>query len=246
MRVLLIDDEPAANQALRSILDRAHPDIDVVATASTIREALRSIEEHQPELLFLDINLPDGLGFDLVRHLPAAPRPEIIFVTSETSYAIQAIKVAALGYLLKPVDAEDLSGAIRNATERIRQKGSEYRLRALLSNLETQDDSHQQISIPSDQGVEFVKAGDILYCEGVDGYTSIKIRGDGSRLSSYSIGEYRKMLEPYGFRAVHRSYVVNRLHVTGWRSGGELVLRNGETIPVSRRRRDGIRKWLRD
>ena len=227
------------------MLNRGHPNIDIVATATTIREGLRCIETHQPELLFLDINLPDGLGFDLIRHLPASQRPEIIFVTSEESYAMQAIKVAALGYLVKPVDPEDLANAITNAAERIRQKNSEERLRALLSNLATRDGSHQQISIPSDQGVDFVKAGDILYCEGVDGYTRIKIWRGGSHLSSYSIGEYRKMLEPYGFRATHRSYLVNRVYVTGWRTGGELVLRNDDTIPVSRRRRGDIQKWLR-
>ena len=244
MQALLIDDEPAANQALGAMLRRGHPTITVIGMATNVGEGLQKILTNKPDLVFLDINLPDGKGFDLVRQLPSDQRPEIIFVTSDHNYAMQAIKVAALGYLVKPVDAAELATSIQHAEDRIRQKNSERRLQALLANLDATSNAQQQISIPSDQGVAFVRAGDILYCEGVNGYTSIKTRNGKQHLSSYSIGEYRKMLEPYDFRAVHRSFVVNRLHVTGWGNGGVLTLINGEQVPISRRKKEIVQRWL--
>lgn len=243
---LLIDDEPAANRALENLLKKGGHPIIVKGVAMSIASGLQKIDDLNPDLLFLDINLPDGRGFDLVRRLPDDSRPEIIFVTSEENYAMQAIKVAALGYLLKPVDPQELAAAVELAKTRIRQKNSEQRLRALMDNLKDSNHATKQISIPSEKGVEFVTAGNIVYCKGVDGYTHIQLIKEGSRLSSYSIGEYRKMLESYGFFAVHRSYLVNRLHVNGWVDSGTLKLKNHETVSVSRRRKAAVAAWLND
>ncbi|NJC25469.1 LytR/AlgR family response regulator transcription factor [Neolewinella antarctica] len=244
IKALLIDDEPAASRALGVMLRTAHPEIHISGVATTVREGLSSTITHQPDLLFLDINLPDGRGFDLIRQLRPESRPEIIFVTSAEEYAMQAIKVAALGYLVKPIDPVELTQSIAVAKIRIRQRNGERRLRALLSNLDRADNATKQISIPSEKGVEFVEAGNILCCQGVDGYTSIELSDGSKRLSSYSIGEYRKMLAPYGFFAVHRSYLVNRVHVTGWADTSTLRLKNSRLIDVSRRKKAAVKAWL--
>ena len=244
IEAVLIDDEPAANRSLTAMLDRAHPEINITGMAMTVRDGINLIERLAPQLIFLDINLPDGRGFDLVRQLPGIVRPEIIFVTSEENYAMQAIKVAALGYLLKPVDTRELAQSVAIASMRIRQRNSEHRLNALMSNLAERDVATKQISIPSEKGVAFVRAGDIIYCTGVDGYTSIHLTDGARHLSSYSIGEYRKMLEPFGFYAVHRSHLVNRAHVRGWVDGGHLRMANAKSIAVSRRRKEAVSDWL--
>ena len=244
IKALLVDDEPAANRSLSGMLERGHPGIDIVGQAESVADALRKIDTHKPELLFLDINLPDGTGFDVVRRLRDDARPEVIFVTSEENHAMQAIKVAALGYLVKPVSATELLASIELAKVRIRQRNSEQRLHALMSNMEQSSNASKQIGIPSEKGVEFVQSGEIVYCEGVDGYTSILLDDGSKRLSSYSIGEYRKMLEHYGFFAVHRSYLVNRMHVRGWADMGHLRLKNNIEIGVSRRRKAAVDKWL--
>lgn len=246
MTALLIDDEPAANVALANLLKRHHPEVTILGTAASLGIGLRKVNDLRPDLLFLDINLPDGKGFDLVRNLAPDARPEVIFVTSEDAYLKQAIRIAAVGYVVKPIAVDELQTAMANAEVRIRQRNSEARLQAMLDNLEGDDLSRKQVGIPSDRGVEFVFAGDIIYCEGVDGYTSIKLRDGSSRLSSYSIGEFRKILEPLGFFAVHRSYLANRLHVTGWASGLQLTMMNQATIPVSRRRKPKVVSWLDD
>ena len=240
----LIDDEPAAGRLLQSLLRDRHPEVDVLGVASTVQAAVECIEARKPDLLFLDINLPDGRGFEVLRHLPVERRPEVIFVTSEASYALQAIKVAALGYLVKPVDPDELAATLTTAKVRIRQRNSEERLRTLLGNLDQADRKNQRIGIPSEQGVEFVDAVDIIYCKGVDGYTSIVLQDGSRRLSSYSIGEYRKMLESMDFFGVHRSFLVNKQHVSGWADGATLLLSNRDRISVSRRRKGAVTDWL--
>ena len=244
MTALLIDDEPAANIALTNLLRRHHPEVNIVGIAASLGEGLTKVNQLRPDLLFLDINLPDGKGFDLVRNLAPDSRPEVIFVTSEDAYLKQAIRIAAVGYVVKPVAVDELQTSMANARVRIRQRNSEVRLQAMLDNLEDNDLARKQVGIPSDRGVEFVLAGDILFCEGVDGYTSIKLDDGSNRLSSYSIGEFRKILEPLGFFAVHRSYLANRSHVKGWDGGLQLTMANRATIPVSRRRKPKVVTWL--
>lgn len=244
MKAILIDDEPAAITSLRKILVENCPKVSVIGEAFSVREALKKIEELSPDVLFLDIQMPGGSGFDLVRLLPKGNRPEIIFVTSQDQYSMQAIKVAALGYLLKPVIEGEMREAVELAGERIRQKNSELRLEALLSNLETNENARKKIGIPSGSGLEFVDAGDILFCEGQEGYTRIHLKNRKERLSSYSIGEYRKLLMPYDFFAVHRSYLVNRYHVVKHDRSGSVTLSNGEVIAISRRRKEAVSNWL--
>lgn len=245
IKALLIDDEPAANRTLRTMVKRGHPEFRVLGEGRSVTDGLAKIQTFHPDLIFLDINLPDGSGFDLIKKLPVGKRPEVIFVTSEENYALQAIKVAALGYLIKPVNASELAETIELAKVRIRQKNIEQRFQALKNNLEQDTSATKQIGIPSEHGVEFVAAGEILYCSGVEGYTKIQLTNAENRLSSYSIGEYRKMLSPYGFFIVHRSYLVNRQHVVGWFNSTHLKLSNGEKIAVSRRRKREVDAWLK-
>lgn len=245
MITILIDDEPAANIELHGMLRKSHPNLSVAGSANNIRDGLQKIEAIKPDLIFLDIEMPGGSGFDLIRQLKKGSRPEIIFVTSQSNYAIQAFSCAALGYLLKPVERASLAEAIAVAEERIRQKNNEQRLETLLENLKISDSSKKKIGIPHDRGVEFVTAGSIIYCEGEERYTRIHLKEDGSRLSSYSIGQYRKMLLNHDFYPIHRSILVNRNYVKGINRTGKLELITHQKLTVSRRRRTEVEAWLK-
>lgn len=244
MNALLIDDETAAISELRNRLQAAHPSIRIVGEAMNVRDGLEKITQLQPDLLFLDIEMPGGNGFELVRQLPPNHRPEIIFVTSQGAYALQAFRVAALSYILKPVDAAELKAAVDLAAIRLREKNSGQRLEVLLENMRTDNPADKRIGIPSEDGVEFVEASEIIYCEGVEGYTRFHLKPGKTRLSAYSIGHYHKMLEPYDFFAIHRSFLVNRQHVANYVNSGLLNLSNGSQLEVSRRRRGAVRDWL--
>jgi two-component system LytT family response regulator len=242
---ILIDDEPAAIIELHGMLRKNHPNLSVAGSADNIRDALQKIEAIKPDLIFLDIEMPGGSGFDLIRQLNKGSRPEIIFVTSQSNYAIQAFSCAALGYVLKPVERAPLAEAIAVAEERIRQKNNEQRLETLLENLKTSDSSKKKIGIPHDRGVEFVPAGSIIYCEGEERYTRIHLKEDGTRLSSYAIGQYRKMLIDHDFYPIHRSILVNRNYVKGINRTGQLELTTHQKLTISRRRRAEVEAWLK-
>jgi two-component system LytT family response regulator len=244
MKTLLVDDEFAAISELKGKLQAFFPGIKIAGEATNVKEALQKIEELEPELIFLDIEMPEGNGFDLVRKLKRDRRPEIIFVTSQPDYALQAFDVAALSYLLKPIDDEALKKAIALGMKRIDEKNSSKRLEALLFNMNSREAKLKKVGIPSDTGVEFVFAGDIICCEGENGYTRIYLIDGHTRLSSYSIGEFSKMLKPFNFYPVHRSYLANYQHVRAYGNSGSLEMSNGKIIDVSRRRRPEVMKWL--
>ena len=245
MTALLIDDEPAANAGLRRLLQQHHRMIDIVGEAANVPEGLQKISQLRPDLIFLDIEMPPSNGFELVRQLPQDLRPEVIFVTSRGEHALQAFNCAALGYVLKPVERENLATTVARAAALIEQKNSAQRLETLLKNLDTKADEDLTISIPQDSRVEFVRAGNITHCSGEDGYTRIHLDGRKSLLSSYPIGQYGKMLTTDDFMLVHKSFVVNRKYVSRWSAQYELQLSTGEKVPVGRRRKKPVSKWLK-
>lgn len=243
MNTLIIDDEPAANAELKKMLKSAHPQVNIVGQATNISEGLLKIRQLKPDLLFLDIEMPGGTGFDLIRQLGRDSRPEIVFVTSRNEFALRAFNCAVLDYVLKPVEPKVLASAVKRAEERLHQKNSSRRLEALLTNMNATTNSEKQIGIPNDSGVEFVRAGNIICCQGIDGYTRIYLTDGSKRTSSYPIGHYKKMLPTPDFFMTHRSFVVNRQHVLNL-SGDELALNQGLTAEVSRRRKKLVEGWL--
>jgi two-component system LytT family response regulator len=243
MNTLIIDDEPAANTELKKMLKSAHPQVHIVGQATNISEGLLKISQLLPDLLFLDIEMPGGSGFDLIRQLGKEYRPEIVFVTGRNEFALQAFNCAVLDYILKPVEPKALASAVKRAEERLHQKNSAQRLEALLANIDTNDNSKKQIGVPNETGVEFVKSGNITCCQGIEGYTRIHLVDGSKRISSYPIGHYKKMLPTPDFFMTHRSFVVNRQHVLNI-SGYELALGQGLTVEISRRRKKLVEAWL--
>lgn len=237
---VLIDDEPAAITSLRRQIEEFCPALDIVGTANGVTTGLEVIERLRPELLFLDIEMPDGSGFDLIDRLPRAHRPQIIFATSQESYALEAIRRATLHYLLKPVELAELLVAVELARQRLEEKNSHQRMEALLANLKQPGATTNSIGVPSETGVDFVEVGRITHCEGVDRCTRIHIMDDTPLLSSYSLGQFKRLLEGYDFLVVHRSFLVNLKHIRRYDKAGSLTLANGRVIPVSRRRRQEI------
>lgn len=245
MTALLIDDEPAANVRLRDLLTTNHPDIHLLGEAGGVAEGLHKIEQHRPDLIFLDIEMPPSTGFELVRELPRDVRPEVVFVTSRKEHALQAFQCAALGYILKPVKTEELAQTVELVRERIHHKNSEQRLNTLLKNLDTQDDQDKRLSVTVNGEMKFLRLGTILCCRGEDRYTRIYLSDGSSVLSSYPVGQYARMLEELDdFLITHRSWLVNRRFVQGWASVSELRLTNGVLAGVSKRHKKEVKRWL--
>jgi len=243
MRAIIVDDEPANIENLRALLQRYCPQVTIIGSATNNSDAAALINQHQPDLLFLDIQLKDDSGFNLLKLVPEKSF-EVIFVTAFDNYGIQAIKFAALDYLLKPVDIDELTTAVKKA-EKSRDKQHNRQLDILLSHVKN-DKQPLKIALPQQKEIRYVALNDIIRCEADNTYTFFYLNNGDRILISRSIKEYTDLLEPNGFIRTHQSHLVNVTFIKSWlkEDGGMLLLNNGDKIPVSRPNRDKLRLVL--
>lgn len=235
MNAILIDDESKATKILQNMLEEFCPQVKIVATADSAATALPLITIHQPDLLFLDVMMPEVSGFDLLRQLPNLDM-EVIFVTSYDSFALDAIKFCAIGYILKPIRESELIIAVNKAQIKINEKKENFRNKQLLQNLVNPNSPNNKIGIPTDRGLEFMEAGSIIRCEGIQRCTKV-VSNNSSILSSYNLGEFRKLLETYNFYTPHKSHLISLDHIVRYDKEGFIEMSDKEQVPVSRRRR---------
>lgn len=244
INALLIDDEPKALAILKNKLERTCPNISVVGETQNPIEALQLIETLQPQLLFLDIAMPQMSGFDMLAQIEN-PSFEIIFITAFDSYAIEAIRHCAIGYLVKPVANEDLIVAVSKAEQNIQDKTALKKNKLLLENLSVRTFQQKKVVVPTQDGLEFIQISEIIHCEGTDGYTRIHFIDRKPILSSHSIGYFHKLLENQNFYLVHKSYLINLDHVEKYLNEGYVLLIENHKIPVSRNRRNDFLQYLK-
>lgn len=233
---LLVDDEPKSIAILKNKLERLCPNLIIIGETGNPKKALNLIKDLQPQLLFLDIAMPEMSGFDLLAAIDT-PSFEVIFVTAFDNYAIDAINHCAIGYLVKPVENEDLVATVDKAIQNIEEKTALEKNRLFIENLDIQTFQKKKMVIPTQDGLEFVKIKEIVHCEGEEGYTKIYFKQRKPILSSYSIGHFNMLLENHEFYLVHKSHLVNLIHIDKYLNEGYVILTNNFKIPVSRNRR---------
>lgn len=244
LTAILIDDERKALAILKNKIERLCPNISVIGETQNPKEGINLIEDLKPQLVFLDVAMPEMSGFDLLSEIKN-PSFEIIFVTAFDNYAIEAINHCAIGYLVKPVDNKDLITTVNKAIQNIEDKSALEKNKLLIENLGVQTFQYKKIVIPSQEGLEFVKISDIICCEGTNGYTTIHFLNRKSILSSNSIGHFNKILENQNFYLVHKSHLVNLDHIEKYLNEGYIILKNNLKIPVSRNRRSDFLNSLK-
>ncbi|WGD35566.1 LytTR family DNA-binding domain-containing protein [Olleya sp. YS] len=244
IKTILIDDERKALAILKNKLERLCPDIEIIAETQNPKDGIELIKTHNPDLVFLDIAMPELSGFDVLKHFEK-PDFEIIFATAFDNYAIEAIKHCAIGYLVKPIDNTDLITAVTNAKNNIEEKSALFKNKQLIENLGIQTFQKKKIIIPSIEGLEFIKIEDILHCEGEAGYTKIHLKEGKPLLSSNSIGHFNRLLENNEFYLVHKSHVINLSYIEKYLNEGYVILTGNKKIPVSRNRRQDFLEKLK-
>ena len=234
IKYVIVDDEKKAIKNLETKLKRLYPELEHLKSFDDPVRALDFINNNKIDLVFLDIEMPNLSGFDLLSKVES-PDFEIIFVTAYNQYAIDAIKYAAIGYIVKPIDTDELKEAIEKAKTNIEQKLALVNNKKLLDLLTQQNN---MISIPVQGGYSFVKIDDILRLEGIDGYTKIICNTGKEFLSSYSLGKFTEMIQsnPLFFQT-HRSHIVNLKYVTGLLNEGYVELEDKKTVPLSRNKK---------
>ncbi|MDP2187275.1 MAG: LytTR family DNA-binding domain-containing protein [Sphingobacteriaceae bacterium] len=229
MKVLLVDDETNARLALRGILEFHFPEIDIAGEAKDLPEAVRKIHQLQPDVVFLDIEMPGYSGLELVNFFESDQISfKIIFVTAYSEYALQAFEISAIDYLLKPIRKEQIGRALEKLTPTLK-----LQMEALRENLD--DTAHKRIALQLSDGLLFVQLNDILYLVADGSYTHIYLR-DGQKLTvTKKLLEYEK-LEQWGkFMRIHRSHIVNLEMINRIlkQDGGIVVMCDGKQFSIS-------------
>lgn len=245
-KAILIDDEQHNLDNLRALLHVYCPQVEVCGTALDAGSGSALLYKEKPDLLFLDIQMPGKSGFDLLRSLHSFDF-EVIFVTAYDQYAIQAMRFAAVDYLLKPVDTGDLQQAVDRAAKQRLLKVQNLQLVNLVHLLQTQQrKDEQRIALATGKETRFVKTGDIIRCESSNNYTTFFLAGGETLLVCRPIYEYEEILKDYGFVRCHQSHLVNKLFIRSWRKeyGDFFLLSDGAEVPVSRGKKEDVKRAL--
>ncbi len=241
---ILIDDEPKALGTLKNKIKKHCPNIQIIAESQSPTEAIKLIKSLKPQLIFLDIAMPEMSGFDVLDQIEN-PDFEIIFATAFDNYAIQAIEHCAIGYLVKPIDNDELVKTVAKATENVLEKSALAKNKLLIENLSVKKFQDKKVIIPTQEGLEFIAISEIVHCEGTDGYTRIHINERKPLLSSNSIGHFSKMFDKHDFYLVHKSHLINLNYIERYLNEGYVLIQK-KHIPVSRNRRNDFLNMLKN
>lgn len=250
INVLIVDDEIGNRSLLSELLRLNFPDLQIVGAAEDIKSARLYLDQFKIDLLLLDIEMPHGNGFELLKQLKDYDF-EVIFITGFDQYAIDAIKVQALDYLLKPIDEEELSEAVNLALKRIHEKQPNQQVVNLLQQLQPTSAANKSVSIHTREKIILIRVNELAYLK-ADGTTTFYYLNNGKRiLSTKPIGKnmiqlpIAKDVYSHGFYRCHSSYTVNLFYVKEFNKKGQtLLLENGEEVPVSQSKKELLLKLI--
>ncbi|PKP03201.1 MAG: DNA-binding response regulator [Bacteroidetes bacterium HGW-Bacteroidetes-6] len=236
IRAVIVDDEDASRMTLKGLLTRYVPDVQVVGEGEDVASGLEIIKQYTPDLVFLDIQMPDGSGFRLLELL-AEIDFNVIFTTAFDQYAIKAIKFSALDYLLKPIVPDDLIKAVDKHNERIASPDLAISFQALRENLTPEP---RKIVLHTFEGMHVVDTGDIIRCQSDDCYTNFFLDGGKRIIVSKTLKEIEEHLKGRDFMRPHKSHLVNInfIKTVVRNDGGYIVMKDGSEIPISRRKKE--------
>lgn len=239
LSAILVDDMPTALEMLQNDLTQFHPEIEIIGTAKSVVEASKALRKQQPDILFLDIMLGDGTGFDVLEIHPNLSS-KIIFVTASDEYAIKAFKFAAIDYVLKPYSNEDLANAINKAKDQI--KPDKEQLTVLQQSITKPNQRPKKISLNTSNKIMVVNLDDIVRCQSDNNYTEFFMNDGQKILVGKTLKHFADMLKEYDFLRVHQSHLINIQFIKEFikSDGGYLVLKNRTTVPVSVRKKNEV------
>jgi two-component system LytT family response regulator len=243
LTAVLVDDMPIALEMLENDITNNHPEIKIIGKAKSVVEAAKVLQKNKPDILFLDIMLGDGTGFDILEIFPEL-KSKIIFVTASDAFAIKAFKFAAIDYILKPYSDEDLSISIEKAQSQIQP--DKQQLNVLQEAVTAPGNKPSKISLYTSEKIIVVNIEDIIRCKSDNNYTTFYFKDKSKILVSKTLKHYADMLKEVNFLRVHQSHLVNTKYIKEFikSDGGYLILTDKSNIPVSVRKRNEVLEIL--
>ncbi|MBI9037232.1 MAG: response regulator transcription factor [Bacteroidales bacterium] len=245
MKIIIIDDEARTRKSIADILKFCPQNISLVAEAENVDTGIKAISKYNPDIVLLDINMPDGSGFDLLKKLDKL-NFKIIFITAYEEYAVRAFEFSAIDYILKPVDPQKLFDAINKAYKLVEQENINLKLNALFANLENSASENKKLILKTAESIFIVNTNDIIRCESDAGYTNFYLLNGKKILVSRNLKEYEDMLDGFGFYRIHQSNLINLKYIDHYSKteGGTVVMKDNSSLPVSRRKKESFLKLL--
>lgn len=242
-KALIIDDENRTRELIAKMIDSFGFDIETLPVGENVQSGIQAIDELHPDIVFLDIQMPDGTGFDVLKSVKNK-NFEVIFITAHEEFAIKAIKFSALDYLLKPIDPTELRTAVEKAIKAIDDKKEDSQFEALQHNI--QPHQKRRLVLKTQESVYVVELDEIIRCEADRNYTSFFLVGGKKILVSKTLKEYETLLSSHNFLRVQQSHLINLDYVDRYDkgSGGSVVMKDGSEVPLSPAKRDIFFKIL--
>lgn len=247
MQCIIVDDESRNRDLLKMLLERNCPEVEILALASNGEEGIKLIEKLNPDLVFLDIEMPGMNGFEMLSLLPDSSF-RVVFVTSHHHYAIKAIKFSAIDYLLKPIDVSELKAAVGKVLDAMETHQGSDSYAQFLHQVKNPQLDFTKIGIPTREGILFVEISDIIRCESDTNYTWFYMQDGSKILASKTLKEYETLLQEHLFYRVHKSHLINLKHLNRYvrGEGGSVIMSNGNEVEVSRRSKEGFLMKLKE
>lgn len=240
LKAILVDDEPDGLRALKKMLELHCPQVQVVAACGSADVAIQQIRNTEPDVVFLDIQMPGKTGLDLLSEIDEKPF-EVVFVTAHNEYMLQALQYSAADYLLKPVDEDRLVEAVHRVEKKLEDGKPGEQAKALVHNLsKAGNPAEMRLCLPTTKGFMVLRLDEIIYAEAERSYTLFHLEGNRVLTVSKPLLEYDELLKDTSFLRIHKSFLINLQHVKEYHrgEGGEVILSDGAEIEVSRRKKE--------
>ncbi|WP_318312125.1 LytR/AlgR family response regulator transcription factor [Flagellimonas crocea] len=241
LKAVIIEDEKHSRETLKSMLEEFCKGVQVIAMAGSVEEGVKVLSIYSPDIVFLDIELQSGVGFDVLNQIKD-PNFEVIFTTAFEKYAIKAIKFSSLDYLLKPIDLDELQQAVEKARTRMDTNVYREQLDTLMQSVNKGKLRPEKICLATTAGMEFIAIDDIIACKADGSYTCFMLEDENTLLVSKHLKEYENLLAEHQFMRIHNSYVINLKKVKKYvkSDGGYLIMSNDLEVNISPRKKDDL------
>lgn len=247
---ILIDDDKHLRKGMKSLMERYASEIVIIGEAESVKTGIVALEKYKPQVVFLDIHLSDGTGFDIleeVSQLNGKINTHIVFITAHEQYALKAFKFSALDFLLKPVDPEELQKTIGKIKETLEKNNSFEHIDLLLENIRKKVDHFKRIALSTSDGIHLFEISDIIRCESRDNYTQFYIKNHKPLLISKTLKEYEELLTEHGFERIHQSHLINLAYLKSYikNDGGYVIMADNTNIPIAQRKRERLQELIK-
>lgn len=250
IKAVLVDDDLNLRKGTKALIEKYAPDIQIIGEAENVVDAINVISRKMPQVVFLDIQLSEGTGFDILKKLTELHGSisfQVVFITAYEQYAIKAFRFSALDFLLKPIDPEELQNVIEKIKIAVQKNHDFEHIELLLENIRKKSDNFKRIALSTSDGIHLFEIGKIIRCESADNYTKFFMKDGKSILISKTLKEYEELLSEHGFERIHQSHLINLAYLKSYikKDGGYVVMSDNSNLPISQRKKERLQEILK-